>query len=79
MSVSLKQTHMHVNSAYVNVCVCSRIQVQLKGLHECRLFSSICWLTGNCEELIVILCTSLCAVHLLQQHELGINSMSDLK
>jgi hypothetical protein len=46
---------MHVNSAYVNVFVvrlwvCNRIQVQLKGLNECQLFSSVCRLTVNCEE-----------------------------
>jgi len=34
-SVSVKQTHMHVNSAYVNVfvmwlCVCNSIHVKLK-------------------------------------------------
>ena len=54
-SISLKETHMHVNSACVNVfvmrlCVCNRIEVQLKGFNECQLFSSICRLMGICEE-----------------------------
>jgi len=54
MSVSLKQTHMHVSSAYVSMFVmrlwvCRRIQVQLKSLDECQLVSSIYWLMGICE------------------------------
>jgi hypothetical protein len=53
--ISVKQTCLQVNSAYVNVFVmrlvmCNRFQVQLKGLNECHLFSSVCGLTGNCEE-----------------------------
>ena len=56
----------------------------IKSLNECRLFSSICRLTVNCEEsdcslLIGVLCASLRAVHLLQQREVRINSMRDLK
>ena len=55
MSISLKQTHIHVSSAYVymfvmRLWVCNSIQVQLKGLDECQLFSSICRLMGICEE-----------------------------
>jgi hypothetical protein len=53
--ISVKQTCLQVNSAYVNVfvmrlcvCVCDRIQVQ--SLNECLLFFSIFRLTVNCEE-----------------------------
>jgi len=55
-SISLKQTHMHISCAYVYMFVmrlwmCNRFQVQLKGLNEYQLFSSICQLMGICEEL----------------------------
>jgi len=55
-SVSVKQTHMHVNSAYVNVfvmrlCVCvQQDSGSVKGLNEYQLLSSICRQTVNCEE-----------------------------
>jgi hypothetical protein len=57
--------------------------VSIKSLNEFQFFSSVYRLRVNCEESdcsLVILCASLCgAVHLLQQCEVGINSMSDLK
>jgi hypothetical protein len=51
MSISVKQTCLEVNSAYVNVfmmilLVCDRIGVKVK----CQLFFSICRLTVNSEE-----------------------------
>ena len=47
--VTMKQTHMHVSSAFVSMFVmrlwvCRRIQVQLKSLNERQLFSSTYWL-----------------------------------
>jgi len=88
-SASVKQTHMHVNSAYVNVfvtrlCVCNRIQVKLNVSMNISCFpqyASWQWTVKSqiVHWLIVVLCASLCgAVHLLQQCEVGINIMSDL-
>ena len=78
-----RETRLRVSSTNVNVfvmrlCVCNRIQVQLNGFNGCQLFSLVCRLTVNCEEsdsslvVIHVLCSSLCAAHVLQQHELGI-------
>ena len=54
MCISVKQTRLLVNSAYVNVFVMrlwvrNWIQVHLKGLNECQSFSSVCRLTVNCK------------------------------
>ena len=90
-SISVKQTHMHVNSAYVNMfvmrlCVCATGFMLISKVSmnvSCFPQYAGCW--GSVKSqiihwLIVILCASLCgAVHLLQQRKVGINSMSNLK
>jgi hypothetical protein len=65
------------------VCV-NQNSGSIESLNECQLFSSVCRVTGTVNSqivhwLIVILCAYLCVVHLCQQCEIGIYSMSDLK
>jgi hypothetical protein len=87
--VSVKQARLHVNSAYVNVfvmwlCVCNRIQVQLEVSMNVSCFPQNAGPWGTVKTqivhwLIVILCALCGAVHRLQQHKVGINSMDDVK